>query len=144
MKVGTPVYKSFDIGKFFHYASPGQYPKLLFADLMFSGAPATRYSDARHSIPWKGNHNNLRMHLTMPWTNSIIANNVRRSENTYVLYLVMLYHSNNLYGAVDGIFYITGFNNRVENILTSNSKNYVVIQDVVCTSFSDYYALELS
>ncbi len=153
MKVGTPVYESFAIGKFFPYASPGQYPQPLFAAGMLSGAPATRYSDTSHSMPWKGNRNNLRMHfndgtwktpLTTPWGNSTMANNVRPADNTYALYPVMLYDSGNIYGAIDGIFHITGFDNVVENTLTIDGKNYVVIQDVARTSFGDYYALELS
>ena len=43
MKVGTPVYESFGIGKFFPYASPGQYPQPLFAAGMLTSASATRY-----------------------------------------------------------------------------------------------------
>ena len=153
MKVGTPVYESFGIGKFFPYASPGQYPQSLFAAGMLSGALATRYSDNEHSMPWKGDRNNLRMHfndgqwkapLTTPWGNSIMANSVRPAGETYALYPVMLYNSANIYGAIDGIFHITGFDNVVENTLTIDGKNYVVIQDVARTSFGDYYALELS
>lgn len=153
MKVGTPVYESFGIGKFFPYASPGQYPQPLFAAGMLNGAETKRYSDTNHSMPWKGNRNNLRMHFndgvwktpkTTPWGNSTMANSVRPAENTYALYPVMLYDTGNIYGAIDGIFHITGFDNVVENTLTIDGKNYVVIQDVARTSFGDYYALELS
>ena len=153
MKVGTPVYESFGIGKFFPYASPGQYPQPLFAAGMLTSASATRYSETTHTMPWKGNRNNLRMHfndgtwkapLATPWGQTTMANACRPAEITYALYPVMLYDSGNIYGALDGIFHITGFDNVVENTLVIDGKNYVVIQDVGRTSFGDYIALELS
>lgn len=152
MKVGTPVYESFGIGKFFPYASPGQYPQPLFAAGMLTSASATRYSETTHTMPWKGNRNNLRMHfndgtwkapLATPWGQSTMANACRPAENTYALYPVMLYDSANIYGALDGIYHITGFDNVVENTLVIDGKDYVVIQDVSRTSFGDYIALEL-
>lgn len=153
MKVGTPVYESFGIGKFFPFASPGQYPQPLFAAGMLTSASATRYSETTHTMPWKGNRNNLRMHfndgawktpLATPWGNSTMANSVRPAETSYALYPVMLYDSGNVYGVLDGIYHITGFDNVVENTLSIEGKDYVVIQDVGRTSFGDYIALELS
>ncbi len=153
MKVGTPVYESFGIGKFFPFASPGQYPQPLFAAGMLTGASATRYSETTHTMPWKGNRNNLRMHfndgawktpLATPWGNSTMANSVRPAETSYTLYPVMLYDSGNVYGVLDGIYHITGFDNVVENTLSIEGRDYVVIQDVGRTSFGDYIALELS
>lgn len=153
MKVGTPVYESFGIGKFFQFAAPSQYPQPLFAAGMLTSASATRYSETTHSMPWKGNRNNLRMHfndgtwktpLTTPWQNTTMASSVRPAESTYALYPVMLYDSGNIYGVLDGIYHITGFNNVVENTLTIAGKNYVVIQDVSRTGFGDYIAMELS
>lgn len=153
MKVGTPVYESFGIGKFFPFASPGQYPQPLFAAGMLTSTSATRYSETTHTMPWKGNRNNLRMHfndgawktpLATPWGNSTMANSVRPAETSYALYPVMLYDSGNVYGVLDGIYHITGFDNVVENTLSIEGKDYVVIQDVGRTSFGDYIALELS
>lgn len=153
MKVGTPVYESFGIGKFFPFAAPSQYPQPLFAAGMLTSASATRYSETTHSMPWKGNRSNLRMHFndgtwktpfTTPWQSTTMANSVRPAESTYALYPVMLYDSGNIYGVLDGIYHITGFNNVVENTLTIGGKNYVVIQDVSRTGFGDYIAMELS
>jgi len=153
MKVGTPVYECFGIGKFFPYASPGQYPQPLFAAGMLTSASATRYSETTHTMPWKGNRNNLRMHfndgtwkapLATPWGQTTMANACRPAETTYALYPVMLYDSGNIYGVLDGIYHITGFDNVVENTLVIDGKDYVVIQDVSRTSFGDYIALELS
>ncbi|MBB3211668.1 hypothetical protein FHW67_000916 [Herbaspirillum sp. Sphag1AN] len=161
MKVGTPVYESFGIGKFFPYASPGQYPQPLFAAGMLSTVSATRYSEITHTMPWKGQRNNLRMHFNdgswktpqaTPWCSPtdaswvlpILAHNCRPTEDTYALYPVILYDAKNIYGVLDGIYHITGFNNVSENTLVIDGKNYVVLQDVSRTSFGDYFALELS
>jgi hypothetical protein len=49
----------------------------------------------------------------------------------------------NLFGALDGIYFITGFDNTVENTVTINGVTYVVIQDVWRTGFPDYYAIRM-
>jgi hypothetical protein len=54
-----------------------------------------------------------------------------------------LYITNNVFGALEGICYITGFDNTVENTLTINGVDYVVMQDVYRTGFPDYYAMRL-
>lgn len=152
MKVGTPVYESFTIGKMNQYGTPAQYPQPLISGGMLVGASGTRYSETTHSMPYKGNRNNMRMHfndgawkapLCYPWSGGL-SGNIRPNEPVYGLMPVQLYDSGNIYGELDGIFHITGFNNVVENTLTIGGKDYVVIQDVGRTSFADYYALELS
>ncbi len=152
MKVGTPVYESFTIGKMNQYGTPAQYPQPLISGGMLVGAPGTRYSETTHSMPYKGNRNNMRMHfndgtwkapLCYPWSGGL-SGNIRPNEPVYGLMPIQLYDSGNIYGELDGIFHITGFNNVVENTLTIGGKDYVVIQDVGRTSFADYYALELS
>lgn len=52
----------------------------------------------------------------------------------------------NLYGDLDGIFYIAGFNNATSNIITdtATSITYLVFRDGVKTSFNDYCALRLN
>lgn len=152
LKVGTPVYESFSIGKMNQYGTPTQYPQPLIAAGMLVGATATRYSDTSHSMPYKGARDNMRMHFNdgtwrapscYPWAGGL-STNVRPNEPTYGLMPVQLFDSANIYGELDGIFHITGFNNVVENTLTIGGKNYIVIQDVARTSFGDYYALEMS
>jgi hypothetical protein len=41
------------------------------------------------------------------------------------------------------VYYVSGFNNAVENTLTISGTPYVVIQDVYRTGFNAYYALRL-
>lgn len=157
MKVGTPVYESFYIGKFLPYATPSQYPYPVVAAGMLNGAAATRFSNAVHSMPYKGNTAALGMRFvdgiwkqpfTWPWTNALpvfgVTFEVRPTGSNYKLLPVVLNdNALNVFGELDGIFHITGFDNVVENTLTIGGTDYIVIQDVGRTSFNDYYAMRL-
>lgn len=159
MKVGTPVYESAYIGKFLPYATPSQYPYPVVCAGMLNGAATTRFSEASHSMGFKGNAAALGMRFTTgawqqpytwPWNNARImagetsAYSIRPTGTTYPLLPVVL-HDNaaNVYGELDGIYAITGFDNAVENTLTIGGSNYVVIQDVSRTGFIDYFAIKL-
>ncbi|GHU11497.1 hypothetical protein FACS1894185_4830 [Betaproteobacteria bacterium] len=164
LKVGTPVYESFYIGKFFPYARPNQYPYPVICAGMLNGTPATRFSDTAHSMPWKGSRANLLMRFvdgawrqpaTYPWNNAYLAGvlapggqessvaQLRDTGDNYPLIPVELMDTGGVYGYLDGIFHIAGFNNVVENTLTLAGDDYVVIQDVSRTGFNDYFALKL-
>lgn len=158
MKVGTPVYESCYVGKFLPYARPSQYPYPLVVAGMLIGAPATRFSntDSDHSIGYKGNSGRLAMRSNdgwrtphcYPWGNVMIAGStgtqLRDTGGTFHILPIEL-HDNvgNLWGALDGIGYITGFNNATENTLIVDGHDYVVIQDVARNGFTDYYAMRL-
>jgi hypothetical protein len=157
MKVGTPVYESMYVGKFNPYARPSQYPYPVVSCGMLSGVPATRFSDTGHSMPYKGNRTNMRLRDTLgvwstpycyPYSNTTImagsTSSLRDTEGNYHLTPVEMYaYRANLWGALDGIYHITGFNNTVENTITIGGIVYVVIQDVYRTGFPDYYALRM-
>ncbi|MDR3055256.1 MAG: hypothetical protein LBU53_07625 [Zoogloeaceae bacterium] len=155
MKVGTPVYESFYLGKFFPYARPSQYPYPVVCGGMLSGTPATRFSDTAHSMPWKGSRANLQMRFvdgllkqtaTYPWNNVNLAGSAAQLRDTggiYPLTPVEMMDANGVYGFLDGVFHIPGFNNVVENTFTLNGADYVVLQDVYRTGFNDYFALRL-
>lgn len=151
MKVGTPVYEHFYIGKFFPYARPSQYPYPMICGGMLDGASATRFSETSHSMPYKGNRENLGMRFntgvylrpeTHPWQNDALAGTtqLRDTNNNYPLLPVILNDFNGIYGELDGIRHISGFNNIVENTC---GENWVVMQDVSRTGFSDYIAFHL-
>lgn len=151
MKVGTPVYEHFYIGKFFPYARPSQYPYPIVCGGMLNGAAATRYSDTAHSMPYKGNRVNLAMRFntgvyltpeTHPWNNSYLAGTtqLRDTNDYYPLLPVILTDGNGVYGELDGIRYVSGFNNAVENTC---GPDWIVMQDVNRTGFADYIALKL-
>lgn len=157
LKVGTPVYESAYVGKFLPYARPSQFPYPVVCCGMLNGTPATRFSDTStlHSMPYKGNRANMRMRDLMgvwiqpycwPYASSDFfgtSNNQRDVAGTYHIYPVELYITNNVFGALEGICYITGFDNTVENTVTIGGVDYVVIQDVHRTGFPDYYAMRL-
>jgi hypothetical protein len=155
LKVGTPVYESAYAGFMLPYATPRQFPYPIVCGGMLTGTPATRFSDTAQSFPWKGNRAGLAMRwvtgayltpYTYPWGNSYLAGSqgIRPAGTYYPLPRVVLYDATpNVYGELDGIHYITGFDNVVENTLTIGGVNYVVIQDVWRTGFIDYFALRL-
>ena len=155
LKVGTPVYEHGYAGYFLPYATPSQYPYPLVVGGMLSGVPATRFSDTSHSMPYKGSRANFKVRFvdgtwkqidTWPWNNNYLAGTtqLRDTASTYPLLPVLLTDSGpNLYGELDGVHYISGFNNAVENTLTIGGSTYVVLQDVARTGFTDYIALRL-
>lgn len=158
MKVGTPVYEAAYVGKFLPYALPHQFPYPIVCGGMLDGVPATRFSEDTYSMPYKGDRVNMRMRDTdgtwrqifcYPYSNDqdVIAGDpeaLRETGGYYHLMPVELFDpNNNLYGALDGIFFVTGFDNTVENTLTIDGVDYVVMQDVWRTGFNDYYAIRM-
>lgn len=156
LKVGTPVYEAAYCGLILPYATPRQYPYPLLVGGMLSGVPATRFSDTAHSIPFKGNRANMALRWITgayvtphahPWTNGNLAGGwgIRPNNGGYYPLPRVILHDNsaNVWGELDGIHYISGFDNVVENTLTIGGLTYVVIQDVWRTGFTDYLALRL-
>lgn len=154
MKVGTPVYESFYIGKMFPYGRPSQYPYPVVCGGSFRNAGATRFSETSHSMYLSGGDSDrLGMRTNDSWVspsvhpynNSIICSSAhtRDTNSKYQLIPVELYTANGVYGVLDGLFYISGFNNAVENTIIINSVTYVVIQNIWRTGFADYYAMRM-
>lgn len=157
MKVGTPVYESFYVGKALPYARPSQfpYPLVVAGMLAANSAPATRYSDTAHSMPYKGKRSNMALRNNAgawlelecyPWNNDVITGSTYQVRNTggqYPLLPIVLSDASGVYGELEGVFYVPGFDNVVENTLEIAGKTYVVIEDVYRTGFSDYYALRM-
>lgn len=160
MKVGTPVYESAYVGKCLPYARPSQYPYPLVCGGMLTGAAATRFSETVHAGYFKGNRANMKLRTNdgwmqphcYPWGNDLIAGNAISSTKTNLRDTGGIYHllpielhdnSANIWGTLEGVFYITGFDNAVENTLIINGETFVVVQDVWRTGHTDYYALRM-
>lgn len=156
LKVGTPVYEMAYVGKYFPYATPSQYPYPVAVIGTLAGTPGTRYSDvtASHSSGAKGALPQGTVRDTMGVWNQFFnqpftgeTNNaaaLRRDTNaTYVVLPSVLYSGGNVWGELDGVRYISGFNDVVENTATIGGKAQVVIQDVFRTGIGDYFLLEL-
>ena len=156
MKVGTPVYESCYVGKCLPYGRPSQYPYPVVCSGMLVGADARRFSDTtvNHTMGYKGNSARLGLRSNdgwlntycYPWGNAPLTGTTQLRDTGSVYHLLPVeLHDNtaNLWGALDGISYISGFNNAVENTLTIDDVDYVVIQDAGRNGFTDYYALRM-
>lgn len=168
MKVGTPVYEIGYAGKFYPYATPGQYPyPVVVIGTLGSGMPATRYSDtgATHSSGAKGvyapyyNANNgalrdlggnWQIFYSAPW--AVLATTRRDTGGYYQGQKCVLMtgagggtNTNaNVWGELDGLRYVSGFNNLTENTMTIATSEHVVLQDVFRTGIGDYMLLEMN
>lgn len=156
MKVGTPVYESCYVGKFLPYARPSQYPYPVIAAGMLNGASASRFSDTAHSMSYKGARANMRMRFNdgvwrqpecYPWNNARLAGGTTQQRDTGGVYpltpIVLSDATSGLFGELDGLFHISGFDNATENTVEIDETTYVVVQDVWRTGFNDYYALRM-
>lgn len=162
MKIGSPsVYETAYVGKFFPYATPGQYPyPLAMAGTLPSATPATRYSDASagHTAGVKGNTNGYLLNpvrgwslfRTSTWTPGTgsgyydLASIRRDSGGYYEVLKTVLMTGSDVLGDLDGIYYVSGFNNLSENTMVIDGVTYVVLGDIFRTGFGDYMLLRMS
>lgn len=182
MKVGTPVYEVGGGGLLLSFPiNEGDIPPpdLLYVAGMLNGAAATRYSDTVHSMPWKGNRVNFKVRdpggawrtpEVWPWNNPHIGGATAQLRDTNGQYpverIVVCDNLPTIYGVVDGIGYVSNFNNTVESmvqeggtpvvddagwtageraaeIIDAGGTPWLCLQDVARTSFNDYYAMRL-
>lgn len=156
MKVGLPVYEHAYVGKAFPFGRPSQYPHPLVCGGMLTGAAATRFSETTHQMPYKGN--NARLGLltnggwispqTWPWNTAYLTAasgnyQIRPAVTHYPPLKIHMQDASNMYGVLDGIEMITGFNNVVENTFTRDGNTWVVLQDVARNGFNDFVAMRL-
>lgn len=157
MKVGTPVYETAYAGFFLPYATPNQYPYPLCVGGMLTGAAATRYSDTAHTMPYKGSRPNFvirwldgtwKQPQSYPWNNTNIGgatDQLRDTNSQYPVMPVILNETTpNIFGELDGIGYVSNFNNTVESTVEVAGTDWICIQDVGRTNFNDYYAMRMS
>lgn len=165
MKVGTPVYESMYIGKMFPYARPSQYPYPMVVGGMLNGEATTRFSDMAHSCWVKGGSgravgsgtwNNMRMRFNdgvwktpeaYPWCNAQLCGSTNKARDTDGVYpltpVVLSDAASGIFGELDGVYHISGFNNAVENTVEIDGVTHVVMQDVARTGHIDYYAVRM-
>lgn len=186
-KVGTPAYEHFYVGKMFVYGRPSEYPSPLVCAGMFNGPEASRYSEVTHRFPYFGKdapypgvdksflwlRNASGEYERMnhePWFSGTL--NIRPPGTNYQLRPIMIgnwieaQQRGNVFGELDGIRHITGFNNSVENvmqqggafvdqtgmtveeavdaIILAGGRAHVALQDVSRNGFDDYIAMEMS
>lgn len=147
IKVGTPVYEHFYVGKILPYARPSEYPYPVLNASMFSANEARRYSDVYQFMPYMGYREQVtysRFYLrdlsgtwtrpnTYPWLNyndktKTLAGTQGQSTlvpagDHYQIEPVILYEDRNdvnpknVWGELDGVYFCSGFNNGPENVV---------------------------
>ena len=195
-KVGTPVYEHFYVGKFFPYARPGEYPSPLVCGGMLTASQDIRFNDTSQSFPYSGYYydtTNNRLYQRdqagnwvqpscWPFTNASDASYaLAGAQGTSTLVPAGTYYQiepiilsqqssdnspSNVWGEFDGVYFCSGFNNGVENVVQQGGSStinqtgmtvlqavdailavgglaFVMLQNVYRTSWRDFIALEM-
>lgn len=195
-KVGTPVYEHFYVGKFLPYARPTEYPSPLVCASMLSNAQGLRFDNNTQSMPYMGyyyetTYNRLYIRdqagnwirpWVWPFTNGsgaqyalagvqgtatlVPAGSTYQLESLIICQLQNGISPSNVFGEFDGIFFCSGFNNGVENVLQEGGAStvdqtgltvlqavdailavggraFVMLQNAYRTSWRDYIAMEM-
>jgi len=151
-KVDT-VYVSMYAGKINTYGTPGQYPYPLLLAGPLATASATRYSGSI-ALPYKGNRGQMvlrdaggvwRTPHAWPYTKSYGSTVTFRDVNgAYCLMPIVLHDNYNTYGTLDGLHFITGFGNAVENTLDIGGQEHVVLQDGALNGLADFFTQRIA
>lgn len=105
------------------------------------------WSQVSNHIDHNGGRKPVGTTFIFPWTGSgVIAASLIRDmpDGSHLLLPAIVSsaeHGGNTYGALDGIFFISGFNNGSGNTLDIDGKTYRVMQNMGHTYSSDYAAL---
>lgn len=168
-KVEVYIFEHLYLGKFFPYARPSQYPYPVIAGGMLAGAAATRFSETTHDFYLRGGNARGKLRTPGGWINMYCwpwqagtAGNYICGASTSALSLQARYtgsgtadanypllpiqlndNSASLYGTLDGIYHVSGFDNVAENTITIGADTYVMTRSVARTGHTDYYALKL-
>lgn len=150
----STTYHLVHLGWIRHYGTPGQFPYPIVVGGTQPSAVTQRWSstDANHrNFYTAGTHTPLRYidgnYLTnlqsWPYQN---APGLRDNfDGSYPLLPVVLSNTTpNVFGEIDGLFWIPGFANAAGNTFTLEGDDYVVLQNVFRTSNNDYVALRLA
>lgn len=155
------VYTSCYIGKMFPFATPGQYPYPIYIGANIANASliaSNRYSDVGYSTWFTGNAQVMRfvdgvwkVPAHAPYYTTAQQRNTNADSSLapgyYSLLPITLVNdlglTGDVYGELEGCYFITGFDNSVENTVVINGITYVVIRDVWRTGFNSYMALRL-
>ena len=148
VKIDT-AYLSAYAGKMLPFGTPQQYPYPLLIGAPLPAASATRYSDSSVVLPYKGNRTTLKLRkndgswiqpLAWPYSKTTTF---RDTAGAYPLLPVTLYDTANTYGVLDGVHFITGFGNAVENTVTIGAETHVVLQDVTRNGLGDFFTMRI-
>lgn len=147
-KVDTAYLSSY-AGKMLPFGTPQQYPYPLLIGAPLPSASGTRYSDSAVNLPYKGNRTTLKLRKndgswiqpqSWPYSKTMTF---RDTNGAYPLLPITLYDTSNTYGVLDGVHFVTGFGNAVENTVTVGTETHIVLQDVTRNGLSDFFAMRI-
>lgn len=195
-KVGTPIYSHFYVGKFFPYARPSEYPSPLVCAVMLDMTAAVRFDSTNVVFPYPGYYYNptwvklanrdqagnwIRPYC-YPFTQANgDSNALAGTQGSSTLVPADIYYQmepvilaqqtantnpSNVWGEFDGIYFCSGFNNGVENVVQIGGSSivdqtgmtvlqavaairavggraFVMLQNVYRTSWRDFIAMEM-
>lgn len=173
LKIGAPaVYEIAYAGKYYPYTTPAQYPyPMVVIGTLPGGLPARRYSDTGwdHGCGARGYPGsstaspngylrdvlgNWTQFRSLPWTADFNGSPTSRRDTGgyYSALKAVLFTGSannpggtgNVWGELDGIRYISGFNNVSENTATIDTVLNVMLGDVWRTGIGDYFLLEMN
>lgn len=146
VKTGT-YYECVHLGLFLPYATPAQYPYPLVVGGSYNGS--TRWSNAytyRNHLPRTAGYSGAYWSPTGTWNSSPYfwpgtwgSNQREAPDGSYPLLPFVMQGL----GELDGMYSVPGYGNSVENIITANGVDHLVVQDVYRTGYYDYWALKL-
>lgn len=153
-KVDTAYLSSY-AGKMLTFGTPAQYPYPLLIAAPLPTAAMTRYSDASVTLPYKGNRANMKLRkmdgawvspFAWPYTlaGGGAAKTFRDTDGAYPLLPITLHDTQNTYGVLDGLDFITGFGNAVENTVTIGAETHIVLQDGTKNGLSDFFTMRVA
>jgi len=145
-------------GKILTFALPTQYPYPMLVAAPLPTAAMTKYTDSTVTMPFKGNRNNMKLrgidgiwfnpfswpyHRVLPNTT---AYPIRDTDGYYPLLPITLYHgtTDNTYGSLDGVYFVSGFNNAIENTVVADGETHIVLQDGTLSGVSDMHTMRIA
>lgn len=154
-------WNSFFMGFGNMYCTPSQYPYPLLIGGMLTTASTTRFSDTAYTSWWKGSRENMRMRMpdgnwrqpqVLPYNSGNIIRNTgtdSSGNSGYFQPTPLILSENttgyvNVYGEIPSMFFISGFQNAVENTITIGGITYLVLRDVGRTGLKDFCCLKLA
>lgn len=195
LKVGTPVYTHGYLGKYFQYAKPTEYPYPVVCAGVLDGAAATRFSESSNYFPYHSYSVSTAANLNIrrpdgawykpaAWpfangshaaTTNILAGPACQvpTNGFYQVEPIILHDranthaiNQNVWGELDGVYYVSGFNNTAENVVQVGGSStvdqtgmsplqavqaikavggraFVMAQNLNRTTWRDYVAIEM-
>jgi hypothetical protein len=152
------VYVHGIVQRYYSYSTPFQYPYPVICGGCLTTASATRYSETNYHAWFTGGGYLVLRHPT-GWTTPAVhpysgstnwnlrnttENPTTEADGYYGLSPLLLSDNSNAYGEVRNLYFISGYNNVVENTFTIAGDDYLVLRNIYRTGFRDYIAMKLA